>query len=259
MVKMVVKAAAVASLVLLCSCATGVQAEKEYLFVPMHIAYFSTEKIDDVTFDPALNKIDSLPDKSTAVFYKGAGSDKFKKATCNEMYFLTAKKEEIKRFDPNRDDLLVMKADFTGGSTTWMYLLLAYAELSLPNLYAKHIYFDINKVKGDYIETSYCIFAINIGKKPITTLVIADVMPQFIELNGQITYAAEDAFVPLNVDIARIAGVEHKIIEKDGKRVVVFSVLPGKEGIAPGEGVEIIVPIKILKSKLMQEQYKIKE
>jgi hypothetical protein len=245
--------------ILIAGCATKVPERKDFLFVPVHLAYFSSDSIDDLTFDPEKNTFANVPDSATAAFFKGSDSDKFKKVTCNPLHFLTTKKEEIKRFDPNAEDLLVMKAGFTEGYSYWMALLTSYMEYSYPNEYKKNIYFDINEIKGDSLETTFAVIAVNIGNKPINTLYIVDVMPPFIQLNGAIKYASKDDFLPLNVELSTVAGIEHKIVEKNGKKVFVYHILPEKDGIAPGHCVEIIVPVKLLKSDLMREQYKVKD
>ncbi len=244
--------------VLLNGCATKVPERKDFLFVPVHLAMFSADSIDEMAFDPEKNAFSNVPESATAAFYRSGETDAFKKASCNRLNFLTTRKEEIERFDPNTEDLLVMKAGFTEGYSVWMTLLAGYMEYSYPNEYRKEIYFDMHELKGDSLETSFAIIAINIGNKPITTLYIADVMPSFIELNGEIKYATKDDFLPLNVELAKIESVEHKIVEKAGKNIFVYRVLPGEGGIAPGRCVEIVVPIKLLKSDLMQEQYKVK-
>lgn len=241
-------------LALLASCAQ-VPARKDYMFFPVHLAHFSAEPIDDMTFDPKTNTFAEVPESATAAFYKSGDTDTFKKVTCNSIYFLTAAKEEVKRFMPNRDDLLVMKTGFIPGEA---FSILG-SERSYPNIYGEHVHFNRNKIEGDYLETLIAIVAVNIGTSPIRTLYIADALPRFMTINGTIRQASKDIFLPLNVELAQNAAVEHKIVDKNGRQVIVYHVSFDEKGLAPGRCVEIIVPIRVPKSELMKDEYKVKE
>ncbi len=251
----------VCSLILLLGCTTTPPAErKDFLFVPVHLGYFGNNvDVADTEFNVETSTIENVIDNTTVAFYKSSDMDKYKKAACNTLYFLTSKKEEIKRFNPNREDLLVMKTGYIEGYSYWFLVLTSYAEYSFPNVYAKDILFDINGKTGDYLEASFAIMAVNIGSKPIHKLSIVDVMPSYIELNGEIKYAKDDLFIPLNVKLSPLQGVQHRIIKKDNKLIIVYEVLPEVGGIEPGSCVEIVVPIKLLKSTLMREENKVKE
>jgi hypothetical protein len=251
----------VCALALLLGCATTPPAErKDFLFVPVHLGYFGGNvDVEDSAFNGETNTIENMIDSTTVAFYKSSDMDKYKKAACNTLYFITSKKEEIKRFNPNREDLLVMKTGYTEGYSSWFFILTSYSEYSYPNVYAKDIHFDINGKTGDYLEASFAIMAVNIGNKPIHKLSIVDVMPSYIELNGEIKYATDDLFIPLNVKLSPLQGMQHRIVRKDNKLIIIYEVLPEVGGIEPGSCVEIVVPIKLLKSTLMREENRVKE
>jgi hypothetical protein len=247
------------ALILAQGCATKVPERKDFLFIPVQLAVFGEAKTDEITFDPATNKFDNVPQSATVAFYTNGTGEKFKKASCNKVFFLTTRKEEITRYDPNLEGLMVMKTGFVEGAAYWVNMLLSYSEHSYPNKYYRDIFFDLAESTGDYLETSFAIMAVNTGNHPVTTLFIADVMPSYMELNGPIQYATEDDFMPLNVKLAKVDGVDHKVIEKDNLRIVVYEVHTGAGGLPPGHGVEIKVPVRLLKSKVLKEENKIKE
>jgi hypothetical protein len=247
----------------ICSCSIfvillgcgSVPPRKDFLFFPVHLAQLSVDPIDDMTFDPETNTFGDVPESATAAFYRSDDMDSFKKTGCNPLYFLTAGKEEIKRFNPNRDDLLVMKTGFIPGSG---YSFLG-NERSYPNRYMKNIHFNMNESKGEYLDATIAIIAINIGSSPIRTIYIADAMTRFMTINGVIRQAVKDEFLPLNVELDGTAVVEHKVVEKDSRRIVVYHLLFGETGLAPGCCVEIVVPVRIPRSELSKDEYKVKD
>ncbi|MBN2532157.1 MAG: hypothetical protein JXB88_04665 [Spirochaetales bacterium] len=247
------------TVLILMGCATSMEKEKTYLFFPVHLGYFNNEDVDDITYDPVTNTFSKIPESATVAFFKSNATDTYKKASSNELFFLTTRKEEINRFDSSMEDLLVMKTGFIEGYTVWSSFISGYNETCWPNIYSKNIYFDMNNIEGEYIETTFAIVAVNIGSTPINTLYIADTVPGSIELNGEIKYATKDLFIPLNIELADIEGIEHTIIEEAGKRIIVYHIIPRPGGIPPGRCVEIIVPIKLLKSFLMRDEYKVED
>jgi hypothetical protein len=243
---------------MLAGCVSSPEKQKEYIFFPIHLGYFTNEYAEDITFDPETNTFSDVPESATIALYKSNAMETYKKAVCeNELFFLTTKKQEITKFNPGTEDLLVMKTAFIEGSGSWASMLFMYSEESTAHKYYKNIYFDMNSIEGDYLETSFAIMLVNTGNTTINTIYIADIMPDYIEINGEIEYAKKDILIPLNIEIAALEKIEHKVMKEDDKLIVVYHVIPTSAGIEPGRCVEIVVPIKVPLSTLMQDENKV--
>jgi len=59
------------------------------------------------------------------------------------------------------------------------------------------------------------------------------------------------------VNLAKVKTVEQTITEKDGKKLLVFHVVPGDQGLMPADIVQIAVKIRISKEALQKTEFQV--
>lgn len=245
--------------VFLVGCAS-VEGRKDYFFIPVHLAESGVGDTGLAAFDDSRRTFENIEDLCTVAFYRGVDDARTKRSGSNGITLISTRREEIIKFHPSTRDFLLMKTGFSPGSSFtvgyFLGLINSYYESSTPNRYDKHIWFDIDKVEGDYVETSYALLAINTGGVVLDAIYVVDVLQAPMQYVGS-EYAVKDKFLPLNVELANVQAVEHKLIEQNGTRVLVFKVIPGTEGILPGHAVEILVSVKIPTADLTREEYRV--
>ncbi len=159
---------------------------------------------------------------------------------------------------PSTEDILVIKTAFTPGwDATILFSMLivtVLTETSQPDRYQKDLVFDIDKVQGDFIESEYMLAAVNRGNRAVKDLYLVDVLASPVQFVSS-RFTTANLFIPLNVNLAALDGVEQKLVTEGNRKVLVFHVLPKKEGIKPGDMVQIIVKVRIHKDELMKPEY----
>ena len=248
----------IALLVFFSGCAT-VEEREDYFFIPVYLAESGIGDTTASSFDESVLLFQNIEDLSTVAFYRGTDDGTLKHTGSNGITLLSADREEIRRFHPNTTNFLLMKTGFSAGSSFvsgyFLGLTSSYYEYSTPNRYYKDVWLDIDEVVEEYIETEYALLAVNTGNVVLEEIYIVDVLQEPVNYVSS-RYAVSDQFLPLNVELAQVASVEHKLIRDNGRKVLIFKVIPGEEGILPGHVVEILVSVGIERSDLMKEQYK---
>jgi len=248
----------VAFLVFCSGCAT-VEEREDHFFIPVYLAESGIGDTTAAAFDEPALLFKNIEELSTVAFFRGTDDGILKHTGSNGITLLSAKREEIRTFHPNTTNFLLMKTGFLPGSSFvsgyFLGLTTSYYESSSPNRYYKDIWLDIDEVVEEYIETEYALLAVNTGSVVLEEVYIVDVLQEPVNYIAS-RYAVSDQFLPLNVELAQVTSVEHKVIRDNGKKVLIFKVIPGEEGILPGHVVEILVSVGIARSDLMREEHK---
>jgi uncharacterized repeat protein (TIGR01451 family) len=228
--------------VLFVSCVAPV-VKPDYLYIPVVKASSGTGVIGNAAFDRDKNIFNAIERLSTVAFYKGDDNSDQKRAETNGISFYSARRQELTKFKPNSEDLLLIKTSFKPGRDYTAYTLLTHTEYAFPDDYIKDIDVDIEKVVDGNYNMDFAIVALNLGSTPIKEIKIIDCLPEGVEyVNSR--YATKDDFIPLNADLASVAAVRHKVIKERGKTILVFDV-ESSSGIDPAAMVEILVNVNV--------------
>jgi hypothetical protein len=245
-------AAAVAS-----GCATIKPPEKPF-YVPVLTAETGTGSVSAVAFDPVARGFTGIAGSPTVAFYTGERDTVPKKVGAGTALRVASARKEAVGPRPAAEDILVIKTAFTPGwdATIFFSMLIVtvWTERSQPDRYLKDLVFDIDKVRGDFIETEYMLAAVNRGNRVVKDLYLVDVLALPVQFVSS-RFTTANLFIPLNVNLAALDGVEQKLVTQGNRKVLVFHVLPKKDGIKPGDMVQIVVKVRIRKDDLMKPEY----
>jgi hypothetical protein len=250
------------SVVVLVAGCVSVKPAEDIFYIPNYYADSGAGSVVAAAFNPAARSFSEITESATAAFYSGEKDTALKKVgSSDDLEVVSTQKETITKFRPNTEDIMVIKTDFNPGFdltfffTTGLYT--AWMESSRPNNYEKDLFFDIDKIEGDYIESEYVLAAINRGNSVVKDLYIVDVLAAPVEFISA-RYTTDDLFIPLNVNLAAVDGIEQKLVSQGDKKALVFHVLSKKDGLKPGDMVQIIVKARIRKNDLMKPEYMVK-
>jgi hypothetical protein len=228
------------SATLLVSCGAPI-IKTDYLFVPVVRALSGTGAIGAAEYVESSATFRNINDLATVAFYKGSDSSGFKRVESNAIQLYSANRQELVRFNPNKEDLLLIKSGFKPGYDYSANSIFNYTEYAFADDYIKDINIDISQVKNGVFNTDFALVALNVGNSTLKDLKIIDVLPKDVTyINSK--YATEDEFVPLNADLAKVNCVHHKIIPEGNKTILVFDI-DGE--VKPAEMVEIVVNIDV--------------
>lgn len=238
-------------------CATAKVSVDRDFYVPQYVVDSGLGSVAGATYADSQKKFVGIADSTTVAFYSGMVDKAQRRAgSAMAIQVLSTVKKEIQKFKPNTEDVLLLKANFQPGYDLTMYGYGTSYEWAEPDRYGKELDIDIDKVKGDSIEMEYLLAAVNRGNSVIQDLYIGDVLSPPIEYLSS-SYTTDDIFIPLNVNLPAISSIEQSLVKKDGKRILMFHVIAGKEGIRPGDMVQILVKARVDKAALMKPEYRV--